>query len=220
VSVSPPTPEREVLDELERRLTGQGYVVHREPRGEALPTFLRSFQPDAIATGKDPNLLIEVITRRGAGAAETTKARQLQQLLDGHADWRLEVVYATSSTPLPAVAPLEAIRRRFAEVEGLAAVDPPAALVAAWSVLEAVARRMLPDRAVKALTPATTVELLTSLGHLSQAEADTLRAAIRTRNLVVHGDIGAPVSGAQLAVVLAIVNALIAQLERQAAGEA
>lgn len=214
------TLEREALDELERRLSSQGYLLQREPQGAALPDFLGNFQPDAIATGKHPNLLIEVITQRGAGEVEATKVRQLQQLLDGHPDWKLEVLYTTSGTPLPAVASVEAIRRRLGEVKLLADTDRPAALIVAWSLLEAVARRVLPERASRALTPATTVELLTSMGYIVQSEADSLRAAARARNLIVHGDVEQDAPRVQLDGVLEIIDALVGHLERQTSGAA
>lgn len=60
----------------------------------------------------------------------------------------------------------------------------------AWSLLEAVARRVLPERAIRSLTPATTVEPLTSVGYIVQPEADSLRAAARARNLIEHGHVG------------------------------
>lgn len=214
------TLENEALDELERRLADQGYVLQRSPRGADLPDFLGKFEPDAIATGRAPNLLVEVITQRGAGDVEATKVRQLQQLLDGHPDWKLEVVYMASGAPLPAPASVEAIRRRFSEVRRLADTDRPAALVVAWSLLEAVARRVLPERATKALTPATTIELLTSLGYIVQSEADSLRTAARARNLIVHGDVGQDAPRAQLETVLEIIDALISHLERETSGAA
>lgn len=214
------TLESEALDELERRLADQGYVLQRGPKGDAVPQFLGAFEPDAIATGKLPNLLIEVITQRGGGEVEATKVKQLQQLLNGRADWKLELVYTAPSAPIPAMASVEAIRHRFSEVRRLADSDRPAALVLAWSLLEAVARRVLPERATRALTPATTIELLTSLGYIAQTEADSLRVAARARNLIVHGDVSQDSPRAQLDVVLGIIEDLISHLERQTSGAA
>ena len=210
------TLEREAVDALERRLSGQGYTLQREPEGEKLPPFLGAFRPDAIATGKMPNLLIEVITQRGSGEVETTKVRQHQQLLEGHPDWKLENLYTTSSSPLPGLASIGAIHRRFDEVEVLARSDRPAALVVAWSLLEAIARSVVPERAVRGLLPATTVELLTSLGYVVQSEAYGLRAAAQARNLIVHGDVDQDVSPELLGKTLDIIGALIRHLERQA----
>jgi hypothetical protein len=207
--------EREALDEVERRLAGQGYTLVREPAPGDLPPFLGTFQPDAIATGKSPNLIVEVIARDRSSETEATKVKQLRDLIAGHPGWKLEVVYTASSAPLPHVASPEAIRQRFGEIKNLANSDRPAALIMGWSLLEAVARALLPDRAARGLTPATTVELLTSLGYIVQSEADALREAGRARNLIVHGDVTVAVPSAQLKPVLEIVDALIGHLERQ-----
>jgi uncharacterized protein YutE (UPF0331/DUF86 family) len=180
-----------------------------------LPEFLGTFEPDAIATGKTPNLLIEVVTPRGSGNVQTTKVKQLQQLLEGRPDWRLEVLYTSPSTPPPAVASVKAIRHRLGEVRGLEHRDRPAALILAWSLLEAVARHLVPERASRAMTPATTVELLTSMGYIVQSEADSLRAAARARNLIVHGDIDEGVPAVQLQNLFEIIEALVGYLERQ-----
>lgn len=205
------TLEREALDELERRLVGQGYTLTREPRPPDLPAFLGNFQPDAIATGKEPQLLVEVITRRGSGRAEATKVEQIRSLLRGHPDWRLEVVYATPNTPPPSIVSIEAIEKRFVEVRRLAATDRPAALIMAWSILEAAARALVPDRTARPLTPGSTVELLTSLGYMTQPQADKLREAAGARNLIVHGDVTVDVDPLELDDVLEIVEDVIRQ---------
>jgi hypothetical protein len=207
--------EREALDEVEQRLAGRGYTVVREPTRGDLPPFLGGFQPDAIATGKSPSLIVEVIARGRSSEAEAAKVKQLQALIAGNPDWMLEIVYTTPSAPLPHVASPEAIRHRFGEIRSLAQRDRPAALIMAWSLLEAVARALLPDRAARGLLPATTVELLTSLGYIGQSEADALREAGRARNLIVHGDVSVDVPTVQLQPVLEIVDALIGHLERR-----
>lgn len=217
---SRPALESDALDELERRLTAQGYVLRREPRGDTVPQFLGTFTPDAIATGRSPNLVVEVIAERGVGEAKAAKIKQLQQLLESHPDWKLQVLYAPVSAPTPAVASVEAIRQRLNEVRPLTEADRPAALVLAWSLLEAVARRILPEQAGRPLTPATTIELLASLGHLDQSEANRLREAARARNLIVHGDVGQDVPRLQLDAVLNIADRLIAHLERETSGAA
>jgi hypothetical protein len=207
--------EREALDEVERRLAAQGYTLVRSPATSDLPPFLGNVQPDAIATGKPPNLIVEVIARDGSAEAEAKKVRKLKELIAAHPGWKLEVVYTASSAPLPHVASPAAIRQRFGEISRLAASDRPAALIMGWSLLEAVARALLPDRAARGLTPATTVELLTSLGYVVQSEADALRNAGRARNLIVHGDVSVDVPAGQLQPVLEIVDGLIGHLERQ-----
>jgi hypothetical protein len=207
--------EREALDNVERRLTGQGYTLVREPSRGDLPPFLGGFRPDAIATGKSPSLIVEVIARGPSGEAEAAKVKQLKDLVAGHPGWKVEVVYTAPSLPVPSVASPEAIRQRFREIRRLADSDRPAALIMGWSLLEAVARALLPDRATRGLTPATTVELLASLGYIVQSEADKLGEAGRARNLIVHGDVSVKVTSLQLESVLEIVDVLIGHLERR-----
>lgn len=214
---SPPSLlEREALDEVARRLAGQGYTLVREPSRGDLPPFLGGFRPDAIATGKSPSLIVEVIARGRSSEAEVAKVKQLQNLVAGQPGWKIEVVYTTPSSPLPRVASPEAIRQRFAEVRRLADSDRPAALIMAWSLLEAVARVLLSDRAERGLTPAATLEFLTSLGYIVQSESDTLRDAGRARDLIVHGDVSVKVAKAQLERLLEVVDVLIGHIERRA----
>lgn len=58
-----------------------------------------------------------------------------------------------------------------------------------WALLEAIVRVLFPERAGRALTPGTAVELLASLGYITYDQANQLRAAGQVRNLVVHGDL-------------------------------
>jgi uncharacterized protein YutE (UPF0331/DUF86 family) len=207
--------EREALNEFARRLSGQGYKVVREPSRAELPDFLGSFQPDAIAIGKRPSLLIEVITRRGSGVADVAKVEQLRSLIDGHPDWKLEVVYTAASTPLPSVASVDAIRRRYEDVERLSVTDRPAALIMAWSLLEAVTRAIVPDLTKRGLSPASIVELLASHGYIAQSKADVLQHAGRLRNLIVHGDVTIDVPSVELENVFDIVVGLIKRIEQK-----
>ena len=160
--------EREALDALEPRLISDGYQLIRDPRPEQLPTFLKGFRPDAIAIGRKPYLLIEVISRGSTDAVVAAKQTQLRSLVAQNADWALEIVSAGSGSQLPTVHILPTIRARFEEIRSLAAVDHRAALVMTLGVLEAVARMAMPDRAARSLMPSTTIEVLTTLGYIVQ----------------------------------------------------
>lgn len=212
---SPFFSERDALDTLERRLASEGYRVLREPTGPDLPNLLQGFRPDAIAIGRKPYLVIEVVSRGASGAVASAKLEQLRSLVAGHPDWAVEVVSAGTGAPRPTVEELPAIRRRFEEIRRLEPIDRRATLVLALGVLEAVARRALPDKASRALTPATTVEVLTTLGYIVQSEAEALRNATRVRNLIVHGDFTVEAPPLLVAQVLDIVDALLRHLEAQ-----
>jgi hypothetical protein len=212
---SPNAVEREALDEVERQLTAKGYTVTREPSRDQLPPSMGGFQPDAIATGKHPNLLIEVIARRGSASVAAAKIEQLRQLIAGDDSWRLEIVYTAPSVPDLAVSSTAAIRERFGQIQALAPVDRPATLIMAWSLLEATARALLPARAERPLTPASTVELLASMGFIEPNQAMTLREAGRLRNVIVHGDLTRGVAAEDIQSVLEIVGQLVGTLEGQ-----
>jgi len=186
--------ERDALDAVEPRLANEGYRLVRSPSSTDLPEFLRSALPDAIALGGPPNLLIEVLVKSGSAnvKSDSQRIQRLQDFLSGHPDWRLEVIYARSSTPPLEGASAEQIRRRYEEVRKLATTEPSGALILAWSLLEAVARALEPQRAQRALTPGAMIELLISSGYASETDGDALRSTGRLRNAIAHGDLSKP----------------------------
>jgi hypothetical protein len=188
--------ERAVLDNLESRWKKQGYRLIREPSAKDLPGFLRGFQPDAIAIGVNPNLVIEVFQGRSASAE--TKLKQLQDLFVGQSDWRLEVIYvAPDGAPLDAVAPQD-IRAALVEARQLVEVAPRAALMVAWAGLEAVGRRLEPALASRSLSTGSLVDLLISTGRLPQEDGALLRTLGKTRNAVAHGQLNLTPSAADV----------------------
>ena len=186
--------EREALDAFESQLRGANYRFVRNPGPTDLPDFLQSAQPDAIALGGPPNLLIEVLNPSAARGLKLNalKIEQLRSFLSGHSDWRLEIVYARSSAALPSGASTEQIRRRYDEVRNLASIEPSGALLLAWGLLEAVMRALEPQRADRALTPGALIELLIGLGYLDEADGQMLRSRGNLRNAIAHGDLSTP----------------------------
>lgn len=212
--------ERVALDALEPRLVKQGYRLIREPGPNDLPEFLQRLRPDAVALGGPPNLLIEVLSNSGPSKAniEAQKVERLRRLIDDHADWRLEVVYARSSGATPNQAPVDQILRRLEEVRQNTPNETSGALLLAWSLLEAVVRRLEPEKAATGLSPGSMIELLLSLGYLVQSEASTLRASGQLRNAIAHGDLSVPGPAAvEVYRLLNVVEALVALLNRQEA---
>lgn len=149
---------------------------------------------------------------------EPPKGLALGRRLDDHADWRLEVVYARSSGATPNHAPVDQILRRLEEVRQNTPIETSGALLLAWSLLEAVVRRLEPEKAATGLSPGSMIELLLSLGYLVQSEASTLRASGQLRNAIAHGDLSVPGPAAvEVYRLLDIVEALVALLNRQEA---
>lgn len=183
--VSAALAESAMLDALESRWVSQGYQLIRQPSPGELPDFLRGFRPDAIAIGPTPSLVIEVLSKRSL--PNDTKVRQLQSLFADHPDWRLEVIYTSSEGVPLSQATDDDVSAALDEARRVADISPRPALLLAWSVLEAIGRRLEPELAGRSLTPASLIDVMISTGRLPQAEAGFLREMAKTRNAVAHG---------------------------------
>ncbi|TAX87142.1 hypothetical protein ELH94_30070 (plasmid) [Rhizobium leguminosarum] len=180
------TAERVALSKMEPLWIAQGYTVLREPQLNNLPGFLGNFRPDAIATGKVPGLIIEVINP--LSPSTKTKVRQLQTLFAGREDWKLEIVYLGTEPDFIDGTASEEIAATLATVMLLATVDSRAALLLGWACLEAAARTLHPG-AENSLPPRSLIDLLVSRGDLGQAAGDDLRKFATMRNRLVHGQL-------------------------------
>ncbi|HEY8573246.1 hypothetical protein [Phenylobacterium sp.] len=203
--------ERAALDQYEPRWEAEGYRVIRHPGADVIPEFLGRFQPDAIAVGREPKLLIEVI-RKGAPHAEE-KVRRLKALIGDRTDWQLEVLYSGEEERGVAPADADDISRLLVTVRHLAVNEPRAALLMAWAGLEALARRLEPQRAVRPQTPGRVVELLAGAGYIAPSEAHLLRAAADVRNKLIHGDLSVHPTPADIEEVEKIAGALLTQIK-------
>jgi uncharacterized protein YutE (UPF0331/DUF86 family) len=207
--------EQAILDENEPRWIAQGYRVIRRPRRDQAPAFLGKYTPDAIATGRSPGLIVEVV-RKGDRHIEQ-KIRQLRTLLAPEADWRLEVLY--SGEPFDDVAPttIETMVETLRSVRHLADGEPRAALLLCWATLEALVRRLEPEKAIRAQTPGQVVELLASAGYIVPSEADQLRRVANVRNRLVHGDLSIQPTRPEVEEIADTIEALIEVLRRREA---
>ena len=74
---------------LAREYRRRGYQVIEQPRGEALPPFLRGFSPDLVVTKNDDRAVVEVRTRESLiGSNEFV---ELAKAVETHPEWRLEL---------------------------------------------------------------------------------------------------------------------------------
>jgi hypothetical protein len=179
--------ERYALDVFEPIWRRKGYTVVREPSPQQLPNFLQGLAPDAIATGADPSLVIEVAA--GQGVARGTRLQRLRSALDGQKDWRLEIVYVGSEGAPIRPASLQATDAALKRARALAAEDPEAALLLGWAAVEAVGRVLEPALTEFSLGALALVDLLVGYGHLSQEDGVALRALAMQRNRVAHGEL-------------------------------
>lgn len=115
------TTESQVLQRLIPELQAEGYEVYLHPNRALLPTFLQSYEPDAIGLRSDHNLAIE-ITRKSPDAQK--RVDRVVNLFKGHDDWELRVVWITPATSTSAMQlqTVSEIRKRLKEIGELADV--------------------------------------------------------------------------------------------------
>jgi hypothetical protein len=204
--------EKAVLDAHEPKWVAQGYKVVRHPTGAVLPTFLESYAPDAVLLGRSPQVVVEVV-RKGQPNVER-KVRALNALLAEHGDWRLMLLYAgVEPIELPAVT-TERLKTSLASVRQLAYVDLRSSLLLLWATLEALGRRLEPEKTKRPQKPASIVELLAAAGFIVPSEAEQLRRAADWRNRLVHGDLEIELAERQILDLAVIVEGLIDVLEK------
>ena len=187
MSLSMSDAERITLDRVVPLLRAEGYEVISDPGPDDLPPFLGEWHPDAIAIGKRPSLLVEVF--RKEGSRESKKVHELRSLLADHDDWELRVFYFSSLEPtlhpVADVATAEAIQA----ARNVSEIEPRAAMLFAWSILEAVARDKIETAGTRPLNPSALVNLLAGEGYVDQNQASRMFGLAKVRSQVAHGQI-------------------------------
>jgi hypothetical protein len=189
--------KRLVIEQLIPALELDGYTVYLEPSRLQLPAFMKRYIPDAIAVGPQKKLAIEVVFDEPSAKI---KLDALRGVFDGHGDWELRVLYSRAARPkeiLPAASNVE-IARSINSVESLSASGQSgAALLIAWSTLEALGRRLLGE-AFQGPQPSTRlVEALAGRGDVTPSEADLLRKLALLRNQLSHGKLDVSVEASE-----------------------
>ncbi|QLH73441.1 hypothetical protein [Rhodopseudomonas palustris] len=182
--------EREVIDLVLPRLQAEGYEVYMHPSPSVLPSFMRSYRPDAIALKSGKKVAVEVVR---PSDEDRRRIQDLRSLFVGQSDWELMVIYASpsNSTEQLDVASREQIEASIREVESLrAAGQPRPAILLAYATLEAIGRALLPDEFRYPQSSVRLIEVLASQGLITPHEAKIVREASRVRNAVAHGEFG------------------------------
>jgi DNA-binding transcriptional ArsR family regulator len=185
--VEPRVRESRLLDLLGQRYEERGYAFFKYPPREMLPEFLREYRPDAIALGPKDNVVIEVKSGRGE-----RPAKQIARLFKEQQDWRLDLVFAEdvdAGEPVLSSPARETIDAAISQAKKLKANEfVQAALVIAWSALEAAARLHDKHEEHRTRTTQSLVEFLERDGLVDFETAKDLRSAGELRNRLVHGD--------------------------------
>jgi hypothetical protein len=209
------TTERSVLEAVMAHYKAEGFDFFVRPSPALLPAFMKGYRPDAIAIRPDKKIAIEVTRPGGPGE----RAKGLQERFSGQDDWEFVVFYAPPGAGVERIkaASREAIAHGIqAAIELRDTGKPAAALVMAWSALEAIGRVLLPDRLARPQPPASLIEILASEGYITPSEAKKLRDAAVTENAVAHGQLGTDVKRRELDALIAVLHTLTALLPENA----
>jgi len=202
--------EDAILERHEPNWIAQGYKVVRPRSGGDLPAFLEDYVPDALLLGRTPQVVVEVISKGSPHAQK--KIAKLKSLLQGHDNWRLDVLFVGEEPEQLPLVTAEAVRHSLRSIRAILPAEPKSALLLCWATLEAIARRLEPAKSMQPQSPAGVVELLAGAGHVTPSEAAQLRKAIQWRNRLIHGDLDLPVTPAQVAEVVEIAENLSSDL--------
>lgn len=179
--------EEGVLAAETRRLAERGYTVYRGG-GDLLPPPLKNIQPDAVAVGREPNYVIELVTDESASAEKLKRLRQEIAEVPG---WKLLVLLdrGTRSRALDE-ASLELIDATLESASNvLVSGEAAPALLLGWGIFEALARRLVPGEFQRPQTPGRLIQILASRGFLTVNEEAFLRRLASVRNAVIHGEL-------------------------------
>jgi uncharacterized protein YutE (UPF0331/DUF86 family) len=207
------------LQSLLPRYEAEGFTVVIQPSPSFLPPFMGKYRPDAIALSPSRKIAIEI--KRDASAPK--RMRGIPELFAQHPDWELRVYcLASLSGELRLKAPTpRSIELAIKEVSELKdSRHNSAAIMMAWSVLEAIGRALLPEKLARPQPVARLVEVLASEGLITPNAADSLRRAEKLRNAVAHGDLDTAARAEDVDSLVASLRRLAVLLpERELAGE-
>ena len=180
--------EDQILDVLRQRYEEKGFSFFKYPTRDLLPSFLGDYSPDAIALGRDQNVVIEV---KAGPRYNAMNIARLADLFRGQEKWKFELVVADDVEETQIAPPAkESILQELSEAKELAASGHErAALIVAWAALEAAARMATIEPIFRPRTPKSLVELLEREGLISFEAAHELRSLADVRNAIVHGDV-------------------------------
>jgi hypothetical protein len=207
----------DLLEAVIAKYRAEGFDVFLEPPEAVLPGAEKGYRPAAIAIRPDKKIAIEVIR---SDEETSDRMRHLRGRFSLENNWQLDIIYVSPGTQTPNIgaASAQAIIRATEEASQLKnAGQEAAALLMGWSVLEAVARALLPDQLKRPQTPAGLIEALASEGYVTPNEADHLRKMSNIRNEAAHGRPDIPVKRQDLDTLVSTVRSLIKLLPKDVA---
>jgi hypothetical protein len=181
--------EERRLQELVREYRDRGYEVMVEPGPEQLPKALASFRPDLVARKADDTVVVEVKARE---ALPDQQLQDLARAVRKQTGWRFELVLLKPEPGPPGTRAWNAedVADGLRQAEAiLNSGFPEAALLLAWSAVEATLRMLAQkERLPLERTDAVyLLRLLVTRAVITREEYGRLWEALELRNAVAHG---------------------------------
>ena len=204
----PSQAELDLLRSLRQEYESKGYSFEAAPDPEHIPEFLGSYVPDAIARRGDEYVAIEV--RKSRNRASELTLQQIRSRFEGQPNWKFAVAYVPED-PLKTLtikaAAVPAIRRQLDDVRRLAEQGyHRAALLLAWSLLEATLLNVEAEHEARPRTPGSVLQALAMLGRIEPETERRLRPLILLRNAVVHGDLAVEPTAADVSLLASVIE--------------
>ena len=188
--------ERQRARVIAEEYRGRGYEVIEQPSPEQLPKFLSGYHPAMLVQKGDEAIIVEVKSRSSlTNLTKDPRIRELARLVQAEPHWNLELVVVGEEEQLSApegarLFERDDILRSIEAAERLVAAGfSEAALLLAWSTLEATVRLLTEEGGIvlKRRSPLYILKQAVINGVISRDEYHLLTNIIKYRNALVHG---------------------------------
>ena len=211
----------DLMERLQKDAERRGWTFYVEPPSHVIPEFLNGYRPDALGIGPDGGVVVEIKSHRPD--ARKHGLASLADLVETQKGWNFRVFYVAPPAEAGPDAPA-ATRSELASgiAEARVLLDTGherAALVIAWSLLEAIARLVTPlerKNSARPLSPVQAVQRLAEMGYLEESDARRLRELTNLRNAVVHGGLDTAVPANDVAQLIHDLEEITASLDEAA----
>ena len=185
--------EKQRAHAIAEQYRSKGYVVIEEPSPEQLPEFLSGYHPGLLIRRDNETVVVEVKSR--SSLAKDPQVRDLARLLQAKPGWNFELVVVSEGEKLSSPENAHPFERQdilqgIEEAERLLGSGfSQAALLAAWSTLEATVRLLTEEESIllDRLTPDYILKQAVTNGVISREDYGFLMNAMKYRNALVHG---------------------------------
>ncbi|MEB3312237.1 MAG: hypothetical protein VKJ02_18580 [Snowella sp.] len=171
----------------------QGYEVVLKPNPEQLPDFLKNYHPDLLLSRGNETVVVELASRFSFDSSSSEYFRSLAKVIKQHPHWRFELVMTnpeeTANISTENWLQADEIHLRLPQIKSIAQHNLEAAIVYAWSLIEATLRLIAKQEnlSLKRLDPFYLVKLLVMEGVIDRYEYKLLMKALSLRNAIAHG---------------------------------